>query len=58
MIPADVKDNAKQQGINNLMVGSCKFLEEVPEKLEIQCKKGMYFSFDFGWYSTHLDIVH
>ena len=22
-----------------------------------QSKKGMYFSFDFGWYSIHLDIV-
>ena len=32
-----------------------KFFQEVPSKLEIQCKKGMYFSFDFGWYSVHLD---
>ena len=31
--------------------------EEVPPKLEIKCKKDMYFSFDFGWYSIHLDIV-
>ena len=26
-------------------------------KLEIQCQKGLYFSFDFGWYSIHIDIV-
>ena len=26
-------------------------------KLKIQCKKGMYFSFDFGWYSIHFDII-
>ena len=28
----------------------------LPSKLEIQSKKGMYFSFDFGWYSIHFDI--
>ena len=33
------------------------FHEEVPSKLEIQLKKGMYFSFKFGWYSIHFDIV-
>ena len=37
---------------------SFKFLQELPSKLEIQCKKGMYFSFDFGWYFINLDIVH
>ena len=36
---------------------SYKFLQEVPSKLEIQCKKGMCFSLDFGWYSIHLDTV-
>ena len=36
---------------------SYKFLEEVPSKFEIQCKKSMDFPFDAGWYS-HLDIVH
>ena len=25
---------------------------EVPSKLEIHYKKGMYFSFDFTWYSV------
>ena len=24
---------------------------------EIYCRKGIYFSFDFSWYSIHLDIV-
>ena len=28
------------------------------QKLGIQCKNGIYFSFDFGWYSFHLDVVH
>ena len=37
---------------------SFKFLQELPSKLEIQCKKGMYFSFDFGRYFINLDIVH
>ena len=31
--------------------------QEVPLKLEMQYKNDMYFSFDFGWYSIHLDIV-
>ena len=38
-------------------------VQEVPSKLKIQCrntmlkyKKGMYFSFGFGWYSVYLDI--
>ena len=33
-------------------------LANTSEKLEIQFKKVMHFSFDFGWYSIHLDIVH
>ena len=31
------------------MAASYKFLPEVPSKLDIQCKRSMYFSFDFGW---------
>ena len=31
------------------MAASYKFLSEVPSKLDIQCKRGMYFSFDLGW---------
>ena len=23
----------------------------------MQCKKGLYLSFDFGWYTIHLDIA-
>ena len=34
--------------INDLVTVSYKFLQEVPSKLEIQCEKGMYFSFDFA----------
>ena len=30
----------------------------LPSTLEIPYKKGMYFSFDFGWYSIYLDIVN
>ena len=26
---------------------------EVPSKIAIECKKGMYFSFDYGWYSSY-----
>ena len=44
-----------QQEIKDLVAVSYKFLEEVPSKIEIQRKKGMYFSFDFGF--IHLDIV-
>ena len=46
LISADVKANIKQQEIKVLVAVSYKFLcEEVPSKLEIQCKKGMYFYF-------------
>ena len=43
ILSADVKANVKQQEINYLVAVSYKFLQEVPSKLEIQCKKGMYF---------------
>ena len=42
---ADVKANIKQQEIKNLAVVSYQFLQEVPLKLEIKCKKGVHFSF-------------
>ena len=41
--------------IKDLVAVSYNFL--LPSKLEIQCKKGMYFSFDLGWYSTVLQIT-
>ena len=40
-----------------MMAVSYKFSEEVPSKLEMQCKKGIYFSFDFGWYTIQVDII-
>ena len=50
---ADVKANIKQE----IRSGGL-FYKEVPSKLEIQYKKWMYFSFDFGWYSIRLGIDH
>ena len=35
-----------QKEIKDLVAVSYNFL--LPSKLEMQCKKGMYFSFDFG----------
>ena len=43
--------------MKDLVAVSYKYLEEVLPKLEIQRKKDMCFSFDFGWYSIHLDII-
>ena len=57
MISADAKSNIKQQEIKDLVAASYKLLQEVPSKLHIQCKKGVYFSFDFGWYSIQLYIT-
>ena len=57
MISADVKSNIKQKDIKDAVAASYKLLQEVPSKLQIQCKKGIYFSFDFGWYSINLDFV-
>ena len=48
-ISSDVKAHVKQDK---------NFLKEVPLRLEIQCKTGMYLSFNFAWYSIKLDIVH
>ena len=48
MISTDVKTNIKQQEIKDLVVVFYKFLQEVPSILEIQCKKGVHFSFVFG----------
>ena len=50
MKSADVKANIKQQETKDLVA--------VSSKLKIQCKKGVHFSFVFGWYSIHFDIVH
>ena len=48
LISADVKANKNNKEIKDLVAVSYKLFEEVPSKLEIQCKKGIYFSFDFG----------
>ena len=40
-----------------LVAASYKLLQEVRSKLQIQCKKSVYFLFDFGWYSIHLDFA-
>ena len=42
MISADVKANGKHQELKEPVVLSYKFLWEVPSKLEIQCKKGIF----------------
>ena len=55
MISADVKSNIKQE-IKDLVAATYKLLQEVPSKLQIQYKKGVHFSFDFGWYSIQLYI--
>ena len=47
----DIKANVQKKEIKELMAVSYKFLQEVPSKLEIHCKKGMYISFNFDWYS-------
>ena len=57
MISADVKANVKQQEIK-LFAILFKFSSEAPSKLEIQSKNCVHFSFNFGWYSIQLDIVH
>ena len=48
MIYPDVKANLKQKEIKELVTVSYKFIEEVPSKLGIQCKKGVYFLLNFG----------
>ena len=47
MISAHIKFGVKQ-GINEPVAGSYNVLEEVPSKLELQCKTVLYFSFNFG----------
>ena len=41
----------KHQEIKDIVAASYKFLQEVPSKLEIQCKR-LCVLFDFGWCST------
>ena len=58
MKSAHVKVNVKQQDMNYLVAVSYKFLQEVPSKLEIHCKKGMHYYLILVGFSIHLDIVH
>ena len=58
MTSANVKANVKQEEIKELTVVFYKFLQEVPSKLEIQCKKGVSFSLNLGWCFIQFDIIH
>ena len=53
---ADVKANIKQQKIKDLVTYLTNFYKKYLQNIS-KCKKRLYFSFDFGWYSIHLDIV-
>ena len=48
MIPADVKAYLKQP---------CNFSQEVPSRIDIQCKQVSSFLFNFTWYFIQLDVV-
>ena len=60
MISTDVKASVKQEIKRS---GSCIlniFIRSIylqMSKLDMQCKKGVYLSFDFVWCSIELDIV-
>ena len=45
MISADVKGTPNKNNQKQKICGGCIFqvLEELPSKLEIQCKKGVFF---------------
>ena len=51
----DVKANIKQQEVKDLV--AYLTIKEVPSKLEMQYKKRVCFSFEFGCYFIHIDIV-
>ena len=52
---ADEAD-VEQQKIKELVVISYNNLQEVPWKLEIKCKAGLYLLVNFGWF--HVAIVN
>ena len=58
MIPANVKANKTKRNIKGsggcIFYIYCIFYKKYLQNL---CKKAMYFSFDFGWYYIHFDIV-
>ena len=46
----------KNEEMKKLVVYLINFYKKyIPSKLEIHCKKGMYISFNFDWYSILLD---
>ena len=49
------KNNNKKKKIWWLYLTN--FYKKVASKLELQHKKGMHFSFNFGWYSIDFAIV-
>ena len=53
----DVKTSIEQQEIKDLVAHLTNFKQELPSKLEVQCKWWVYFSFYFGWYSIHFNFV-
>ena len=58
MIFADVKANKNNKKKKIwLLCSLTNFKIAIPSKLEIQYKRGMYFSFGFGWYTVYFDSV-
>ena len=49
-----MKRNKRSGG--SILTNFCKDLQNL--KQNVKCKKGVYFSFDYRWYSIHFDIVH
>ena len=52
-----IKEEGEGGGIQELVAVSRNFLKGIPSKLEIQCRAGVYFSFNFAWNSIQLDLV-
>ena len=36
----------------------CKFYKKYLQNLKYSVKKGVYFSYSFGWYFIHIDHVY
>ena len=52
-----MKTDVKQE-MKEMVAASLTFHRSTFSKFEIQCKTGLHFSFNLGWHSTQLDIVH
>ena len=57
MISANIKTDVKQE-IKIWSLHLITFHRSTFSKFEIQCKTGLYFSFDLGWHSMQPDIIH